>query len=468
MTAAPAGRVREIIDRERRRASPSGAQVRQKAELAAKAKELIAAAADGQPGVVGIEEGGSHAKGTWLPESADIDVYVKFAAETPPDAFEKAALRIGFEALKDHGPYTRFSDHPFVECVMGDTRINSVPCYDVREGAWKSAADRSPFHTRLMARELAGEAGGEARVLKRFMAAGGIYGAEIATQGFSGYACEVLVLNYGSFESVARAMAAAEPGLVVGAAAKRFSTPVAIMDPVDRNRNLAAAISMENMGRLVLLCRGFLEKPSGAYFGRGARRGRGAGAAAGPLRDCVAVGFGYGDGSPDAAWGMAKRAGAAVETQMEEAGFAVARRSVQVRAGGREEGRAGGEAWLAFLLESYTIPAHRVREGPAVFGREAAARFVAKNRRRSPAMWIGGDGRIMALESSAHTEAGKFLEELLAGGLDGSGVPRKLAAGIRKGGARIVRGGGAGPAPVKRQLLDLASTDAALLQVPAS
>ena len=40
------------------------------------------------------------------------------------------------------------------------------------------------------------------RLLKKFLKSVGVYGAEIATSGFSGYVTEILILKYGSFESV--------------------------------------------------------------------------------------------------------------------------------------------------------------------------------------------------------------------------------------------------------------------------
>ena len=77
----------------------------------------------------------------------------------------------------------------------------------------------------------------------------------------SGYVTEVLVYNYGSFEKVLKAIACIEHGHTVGRASEKFDTLVTIIDPIDSKRNLAAAISVENMGKFVLLCRAFLDHP---------------------------------------------------------------------------------------------------------------------------------------------------------------------------------------------------------------
>ena len=114
---------------------------------------------------------------------------------------------VGQKALKDHRPRLRYSDHPYVEAFVKKIRINVVPCYDVEQGRWQSAADRSPFHTEFISKNFDDEKRRQARLLKKFFKASGIYGAEIITGGFSGYVSEVLVMKYGSFEGMVCAAA---------------------------------------------------------------------------------------------------------------------------------------------------------------------------------------------------------------------------------------------------------------------
>src|SRR6185503_494851 len=101
----------------------------------------------------------------------------------------------------------RYSDHPYVEAIVRGVRVNVVPCYDVEQGKWQSAADRSPFHTEYVIKNMDGEKRDQVRLLKKFFKSAGIYGAEISTGGFSGYVSEVLVLKYGSLENVLHAAA---------------------------------------------------------------------------------------------------------------------------------------------------------------------------------------------------------------------------------------------------------------------
>ena len=51
-----------------------------------------------------------------------------------------------------------------------------------------------------MSQKLSDSLKGEVRILKKFFLHIGVYGAEIAKEGFSGYVSEVLISYFGSFE----------------------------------------------------------------------------------------------------------------------------------------------------------------------------------------------------------------------------------------------------------------------------
>ena len=87
-----------------------------------------------------------------------------------------------------------------------------------------------------------------------------MYGAEIAKQGFSGYVCEVLVYYLGSFENVLKKMTKLQKNEMIGESPRKFESPMIIIDPIDRNRNLGAAISMDNVTNFILVARNFLKK----------------------------------------------------------------------------------------------------------------------------------------------------------------------------------------------------------------
>jgi tRNA nucleotidyltransferase (CCA-adding enzyme) len=94
--------------------------------------------------------GGSFAKGTWLENDTDIDFFVMIEPTVERNEFEEIGKSVGYHALRKYKPYLRYSEHPYVEGKIDGTRVNIVPCYRVEKNKWRSAADRSPFHTDFM------------------------------------------------------------------------------------------------------------------------------------------------------------------------------------------------------------------------------------------------------------------------------------------------------------------------------
>src|ERR687893_2956193 len=219
---------------------PTHSEERRIATVAQEAKVLVDRYVAQLDDVVDVVFGGSYAKGTWLPHHADIDIFVKIKPFVEIEKFEEMGIEIGTNALKKYGPKLRYSDHPYVEAFVKKVRVNVVPCYDVKQGNWRSAADRSPFHTQHISRHFDNEKKRQARLLKKFFKSVGIYGAEISTEGFSGYVSEVLILKYSSFENVLRSAANDwEERQIIAVCdfdsdfVKTFNSPLIIIDPVD-------------------------------------------------------------------------------------------------------------------------------------------------------------------------------------------------------------------------------------------
>ena len=410
--------MKKIIEKARRGVIPTKKLEQEKSRVATIAFDLVYRQVSKYPQIVQVEFGGSYAKGTWLPEKADIDIFLKFKKTTPEKKFSEIAKKIGFAAMKKYKPYVRYSEHPYVEAHVKGTRVNVVPCYDVPKGKWQSAADRSSFHTAFMLESLTGQMKNDVRLLKEFLKCNSVYGAEIAKQGFSGYVAEVLIWNFGSFEDVIKKIAKLKRNQIIGDASKKFDTPIVIMDPIDDKRNLAAAISTENIGKLVLVCREFLKKPSASFFKTKPSSKK-------VLRNSFVVKFNYKARSPDIIWGQIKRAASALSTQLEVEGFTVLRHMAFTD--------EKNEACLIFEFDSLDIPKDRVHEGPEFFSEADSESFIAKNLKKSELMWIHNKGKILSLQKRKHSNAKLFLQDLLKNNLDKSGVPRGLKADIKKG-----------------------------------
>jgi tRNA nucleotidyltransferase (CCA-adding enzyme) len=372
---------------------PTHSQERRIAKVAQEAKTHVDNYVAQLDDVVDVVFGGSFAKGTWLPDHADIDIFVKIKPSVGIEKFEEMGREIGSEALKSYGPKLRYSDHPYVEVFVKKVRVNVVPCYDVEQGKWQSAADRSPFHTRYISSNFDDEKRRQARLLKKFLKSVGIYLLRAAADWQERQI--IAVSDYDSdFVRVS-------------------NSPVIIIDPVDSRRNLGTAISPESVAKFMLAARKFLEKPSLDFFKEGKyRRGT-----IKLLPNVLVVEFSHEKKSPDIIWGQLKRSLSAIAKQLELAHFEVLRSSCVTD--------EKSSAALAFLLESITLPPYTKRKGPEVFRRKDTASFLS-NRKKPLASWVDREMRIAMVIERRATDARKFVKSLLINHRENSGVSKDL------------------------------------------
>jgi tRNA nucleotidyltransferase (CCA-adding enzyme) len=405
--------------------------------VAEKCKRLVEEQVIGNEDIVGVVFGGSFAKGTWLRGDADIDIFVKMSSSVDLDRFEEMGKSIGRLALRKYSPKLRYSDHPYVEAVLDGTRVNVVPCYDVEQGKWKSAADRSPFHTDYIIRNFDAELKRETRLLKSFLKSAGIYGAEISVGGFSGYVSEVLVMKYKSFAGVLAAAAELSLRQVISTddkydsdVVKGFTSPVIIIDPIDDRRNLGTAISPESVGKFILVARSFLSSPSLRFFQGLSRIGS---AAKRLLPNIMIVEFRHRERSPDIIWGQLKRTLSAIKKQLELADFQVLRATCITD--------EKSSAVMAFLLDSMTLPPFTRRRGPEVFRRQDSSSFLSKTKNRPHVTWVDAGMRVAMLVDRKETNAVTFVKSLFGKRIGNSGISKEILA--HRNMLRIYSGSGA-------------------------
>jgi tRNA nucleotidyltransferase (CCA-adding enzyme) len=233
------------------------------------AKRLLAAIAKS-----GKAEGmvvGSVARDTWVRGDRDLDIFMLFDPALSREALEAEGLAL---ARSIAGTFTdrfheKYAEHPYINATIDNVDVDLVPCYSVDSAERiQSAVDRTPFHTRYISGRINGLID-DVLLLKQFAKAGGIYGSDQMTEGFSGYLCELLVLYYGGFSPLMEAAASWRPGFIIDSekhAAKKFEEPLVVIDPVDPRRNVAAAVSLNRMAGFVELARGYREKPAYEFF----------------------------------------------------------------------------------------------------------------------------------------------------------------------------------------------------------
>jgi len=433
-----------IINYAKKVVTPSQKLQQKKQRIANKVCGLISQNIKKYP-IVGFELGGSYAKGTWLPEKADIDIFVKFNKKTSEKDFRNFGTKIGFQSLKKFKPYTRYAEHPFVEAVVDGTKVNIVPCYNVKKGEWKSAADRSIHHTKFMSQKLSDSMKGEVRILKKFLLHIKAYGAEIAKEGFSGYTSEVLIFHFGSFEKTIKKISEMKKGQVIGRSQKKFDSPIVIIDPIDSNRNLGAAISIDSLGKFVLASRSFLKKPSKKFFNKPISK-----RVMKNTDKIIVVQFRFKNRSDDIIWGQIKRASNALKTQLELGGFTVLRNSSI-----KDEKE---NAALVFLLHAKKIENSLVRIGPEISSKAHCEKFILANSKKSQLMWIDEKGKIKSLQKRKYDDAILFLKNLLKNNLKNSGIPKGLEKDFKLG-VKIISANKTSNKSIKEAIANIAVTD---------
>ena len=397
---------------------PSPDKRRETVRVAEKVMSKVKEAAVAHGEVAGVFMGGSFAKDTWLPDDVDIDVFVKISTSVGEAKFEEVGLAVGREALRGYKPGKKYAQHPYTEATVDGFKVNVVPCYDVKPGEWRSAADRSMHHVAFVREKLDEEARVQVRLLKRFMKAVGVYGAEIEMGGFSGYATEVLIHEYETFESTLGSFAVFVPD-----SKDEYFT---LYDPIDDKRDLGKAMSRETVAKMVVASRGFLETPSIAFFKHVKGRAR-------PKLQKLAyvIAFDHEELSEDTLWGELKRSARQVAKHVREEGFELARVEA---ASDRVRSSA-----IIILPVVETLPRLEERLGPGVEILEGAKGFVGKNRDAAELVWVGDDGRLRLLAERRFTSLGKLLEEVLKSRVESIGVSKEVGEALKKNG-RVLRG----------------------------
>jgi tRNA nucleotidyltransferase (CCA-adding enzyme) len=352
--------------------------------------------------------GGSFAKGTWLENDTDIDFFVMIEPTVERKEFEELGKSIGYHALRKYKPYLRYSEHPYVEGKVDGTRVNIVPCYRVEKNKWKSAADRSPFHTDFMQDKLNENLKSQVRVLKKFLKAVGIYGSQIAVSGFSGYVTEVLILKYGSFEDVLKIFSVLKPNQIISLdppdenVIQKFTSPIIIIDPIDSNRNLGAAISADCVAKFVLASRQFLKNPSTEFM---KKYGKSKPKIIKQIEsNLLIIEFKIHKRSPDILWGQLKRKLTSISKMLSNSRFEIIKKYCYTD----EEKRAV----FIFMFQFASLPKITVNRGPEVYLRTETDAYMKKRGSNSIMMWTDGT-RIQSIEQTKMISIKQYVNDII-------------------------------------------------------
>jgi len=204
-------------------------------------------------------EVGSVSKKTNL-KCSDIDIFITFDKKYSKDFIERKGVEIGHKILKNG--VEKYAEHPYVSGSIENIKIDIVPAFKINKGEKiVSTVDRTPLHTLYVNENTNENMIKDILLLKIFMKKVNVYGSEVSKSGFSGYLCELLIINYGNFDNVIKKFANLKGKLIIPedkSLENKFNEPVIIIDPVDPTRNAGAAVSIENLSRIEIASKLFI------------------------------------------------------------------------------------------------------------------------------------------------------------------------------------------------------------------
>jgi len=392
---------------------------------------------------------GSLTRDTWLPGKMEFDIFIQFPSKLTEKKLEEYGLKAGKAIFaKMNGNYRiAYAQHPYVSGEIDGIRTDIVPCFDVKDPSkLKSAVDRTPFHVKYIEKHLPLKLSDEARLLKQFMTANGIYGADTKTQGFSGYVCELLIIKYKKFLEVLRASTKWSSGEKIDLEKfytkkdyphlkKQFPNQILILiDPTDKSRNTAAAVSSFNFFKFIKLAKTFLSSPSSEMFSKRKMN---------PINEneliqqqvrrrteLILVKFNPPDVVPDILWPQLRKFADRLQSILEEIQyeFKVLRKDCYTN-----------EKDLAVVLlemEVSKLPLIQKRVGPKVFDLDDSKRFLEKYQKVALNGPFVEDNFWVAEVKRKFISAREKIQDSLkddVGTLKAKGVPNKIAEQLVKG-----------------------------------
>ncbi|UCD03378.1 MAG: CCA tRNA nucleotidyltransferase [Candidatus Aenigmatarchaeota archaeon] len=383
---------------------------------------------------------GSFLRDTWLADKREFDIFILFPESVTREGLEMKGLQIGKKIVKSLGGTYEiaYAEHPYTRATVEGYALDLVPCYDIKDaGKIKSAVDRTPHHNRYMTKNLKPILSSEVRLLKQFSKSIGVYGSDLRVEGFSGYLSELLIIRYRSFLNLLREAGKWEAGRVFIDLEKHHRTrpdtkskypnqPLIVIDPVDRNRNVAAALSPANFEKFRESAKAFLEKPSDKYFSLDRKvniKGLSKTLKSRKTR-MLALSFSRPKVVDDVIYPQMRRSARRIKSMLEDSDFRV----------------IGYDVWcddrecLIFLeMDVWDLPKIKKLTGPPTFSRQHSDEFTKKYRGKGR-IWVEGD-RLVTEVKREFTDAGQFLKKVMGAKrktLLDSGIASYVAESVSK------------------------------------
>src|SRR3989304_5913620 len=222
--------------------------------------------------------GGSFAKKTMIKkEEHDIDIFLRFDGKHKNISELTEKILKGIKKRKIHGSRDYFEIK-----TSKNLLFEIIPVLKIKKPKdAENVTDLSYLHVGYIRRKIKSEKMlNEIKIAKSFCYSNGFYGAESYIKGFSGYALELLVYNYGSFMKFIKEMQKSKDKIIIDLERHfknkqdvlmnineaKLKSPIILIDPTYKQRNALAALSYETFEKFKKTCGKFIKNPSIKFF----------------------------------------------------------------------------------------------------------------------------------------------------------------------------------------------------------
>jgi len=222
--------------------------------------------------------GGSIAKGTFLRDDYDCDIFIRFALERYRKKDISALLK---KMLSKFRPEEVNGSRNYYQFERDGIHFEIVPVLLIKKsGEATNVIDVSPMHVAWIKKGLSKKKNlsEEVRLARAFCKGIGVYGAEAFINGFSGHVIDILTIYYGGFREFLSASQKWKEKNVVdpenyhrGKALfsinkSKTEGPLVLVDPIQPYRNASASLSKEKLEIFKMEAGKFLKNPSESFF----------------------------------------------------------------------------------------------------------------------------------------------------------------------------------------------------------
>jgi len=239
-------------------------------------------------------KGGSIAKETFLKEDYDIDLFIRYnpsykninISDITEKILSEICKKLRVQLNRIHGSRDYFQFHIIKDKKKKILIFEVIPVILIHAQNYQEAqniTDLSPEHVDWVRKYTTKDSKlvDDIRLAKQFCKANGVYGAESYINGFSGHILDILIIHHGSFINLLNVFSkyddkTLEKPIIIDTEKNLINplkqlnkskiTPLIIVDPIQKDRNSAAALSKEKLMIFIDAAKKFLAKPDKKFF----------------------------------------------------------------------------------------------------------------------------------------------------------------------------------------------------------